>query len=166
MHIVKLLDNVDHLIDPDYLKSIFENGRLEGARVFARLFHIFDDGLFEPSSTPFIVNLFPYDIYESEWLLLFGFLRNGFIIDHTKEKISVCYQVTLKLGGIPSFDAYLKPSQLHYNPMLPEEDIRQKYIWHIKHITSSLTSKESVTVPYKNSLLYHYVRTEASLCED
>ena len=44
--ILKLVCNTNLLIDISFLKESYETGRLQGARVFARLFGIIDDGLF------------------------------------------------------------------------------------------------------------------------
>ena len=157
---VQLQCNCDHLVDTDFFKSIFKPGdRLEGARVFARLFGILDDELFQSSPDPFKVNLALYDIYESEWILLYGFLRNGFIPSYTESKINTCYEVSLKLGGIPSFDTYLQSITPMYNPMSPIEDTKQEYVWDIHNISSSiLPTTKSVTIPYEHDCRYVYVR--------
>lgn len=157
---IQLQNDVEHVVEMEYLKSISKSGkRLEGAVVFARLFGILDDELFQKSLTPLVVNLALYDIYEAEWLLLYGFLRNGFIPYYTENKVNICYEVSLKLGGIPSFDKYFQEtiSQM-YNPMTPVEDIKNKYTWNLKSIGCVLSSNESITIPYKHDLRCMYIR--------
>lgn len=159
---LRLQRHVEHFVDAYSLTSMFQsNGSLEGARVFARVFGILDDGLFQPTPSPLIVDLAPYDIYESEWLLLYGFLRNGFIPCCTESKLNTCYLVTLKLGGIPTFDAYLRATKTEmYNPMSPVEDTRKEYIWRVMNISSNLSRQDSVTIPYEHDSRYMYIRSK------
>lgn len=157
--IVKLCRNVEHIVDHDVLCEMYnDGGRLEGAHVFARLFGIIQDDLFQaPDSS--IVDLTPYDIYESEWVMLYGFIRNGFILNTRPNKINICYDVSIKLGGIPSFEKYLQTEHL---PMTPLEDIRQKYQWKIINISGSsiIFKNETVTTPFENDPEYVYLRCE------
>ena len=57
-------------VDWDYLKTSYENGYLEGADVFARLFGILHDGLFATKEKD-EYNLEYYDIYIEDWVLFF-----------------------------------------------------------------------------------------------
>ena len=104
---------INIVVDADELKYMYLNGRLKGARVFAYLFGIEDDTPFYKDDIIKEVNLDYFNISYHDWLLVYGFLRNGYVtplLDENlyRSNIENCYQTTLKLGGIPAFDIYYK----------------------------------------------------------
>tara|TARA_A100001011_G_scaffold399945_1_gene511258 strand:- start:4199 stop:4741 length:543 start_codon:yes stop_codon:yes gene_type:complete len=147
-------------VDWDYLKDSFENGRLQGATVFARLFDIIDDKLFVLRNTD-EYDLTHYDIYIEDWCLFMSFIRNGYIpnscnFDKKVRHLNYCYDICIKFGGVPEFDNYYNNSFNYeqlvtdvsnnvYNPMTPIEDIRGMYIWSIVTPLTELKINESVT---------------------
>ena len=104
---------INIVIDVDELKDMYLNGRLKGARVFAYLFGIDEDTPFYKNDIVTEVDLDYFNITYHNWLLVYGFLRTGYVTPLLDEKrynvnIEVCYETTLKLGGIPAFDIYYK----------------------------------------------------------
>ena len=104
---------INIVVDVDELKYMYLNGRLEGARVFAYLFGIDKDTPFYKDDTVTEIDLDYFNISYHDWLLVYGFLRNGCVTPLLDEKlyrsnIENCYETTLKLGGIPAFDVYYK----------------------------------------------------------
>lgn len=146
-----LCKDVTLLLDKDNLKHMYEHGRLKGATVFARLFNIVDDELFAAPSDQTSIDLRPYDVYQTEWLLLFGYLRTGLLPNHSRKKEELrCYNLTLKLGGIPSFDKYYYRDQI-YNPMTPYEDVKVHFKWRVVKPHQYISKNESITCTVNSS---------------
>jgi len=148
-------------VDWDYLKSSYENGYLQGAHVFARLFDMVDDGLFA-SQEKEEYNLIPYDIYIEDWTLFYSFVRNGYIpntydIDKNVKELNYCYDVCIKFGGVPEFERYYNSffynetnendvsGESVYNPMTPIDDKKGLFTWRVITSFTSLKTNESVT---------------------
>ena len=158
----KLLFKEDkHLyVDWNFLKDSFENGRLHDANVFARLFDIIDDELFVLRNKD-EYDLTHYDIYIEDWCLFMSFIRNGYVpnsydLDKNVRDLNYCYDICIKLGGVPEFDNYyynffnheqpvIDVSNNVYNPMTPIEDVKVLYIWRIITSFTALKINESVT---------------------
>ena len=149
------------LVDWDYLKSSYEDGRLQGSTVFARIFDIVDDELFAIQNKN-EYDLTPYDVYIEDWILLYSFIRNGYIpntydVEKNLSELNFCYDLCIKLGGIPEFEKYYdglygnsQSSQTDnsgnvYNPMIPIDDVRGLYTWRIVTSYTPLNAHESVT---------------------
>ena len=104
---------INIVIDVDELKDMYLNRRLKGARVFGYLFGIDENTPFYKDDIVTEVDLDYFNISYHDWLLVYGFLRNGSVTPLLDEKlyktnIEICYETTLKLGGIPAFDVYYK----------------------------------------------------------
>ena len=150
-------------VDWDYLKTSYENGYLEGADVFARLFGILHDGLFATEKKD-EYNLEYYDIYIEDWVLFFSFIRNGYItnsysLEKNVSNLNYCYDICIKFGGVPKFESYYNSffnnknndaSHNVYNPMTPMEDIKVMYTWRVINTFTVLKSNESVTACISN----------------
>ena len=163
------------IIDFGLLEKSYYSGCLQGAHIFALLFKIIEHSNFKQSKEEYIDLTF-YHIYEDEWNLLFGFIKNEqlpFCEDYSKDiyNLNKCYEVTLKLGGIPAFDNYYKNKInsykceiiQNYNPMTPQEDIQNKYTWKtINSLTRNnvFMNDESVTIPLHDKSSVLYVRKE------
>lgn len=150
-------------VDWDYLKDSYENGRLKGADVFARLFDMIDDDLFVRENKD-EYDLTHYDIYVDDWVLFYSFVRNGYIPttydpDINMRDLNYCYDICIKFGGVPEFEKYyysfvyepLPISEKNeddttvYNPMNPGEDYKGLYNWRMCASFTSLHPNESVT---------------------
>ena len=142
-------------VDLEYLKESYLTGRLIGANVLARLFGLIEDKLFTNTiNKP--LNLSFYDIYIDDWVLLFSFIRNGYIssLYNDMKSMNYCYDITIKLGGVPEFEKYYNYyfeyneniKNIIYNPMTPQEDISNIYSWRVISMFSLLDKGESVTV--------------------
>tara|TARA_Y100000389_G_scaffold140839_1_gene138715 strand:- start:2521 stop:3060 length:540 start_codon:yes stop_codon:yes gene_type:complete len=148
-------------VDCEYLKDSYENGRLKGAQVFARIFDIIEDDLFV-SQNKDEYDLTHYDIYIEDWILFYSFIRNGYIpnsynIDKNVEDLNFCYDLCIKFGGVPEYEKYYESffydsknsqndlSNNVYNPMTPIEDTQGKYTWRIVTSFTAINPTESVT---------------------
>jgi len=143
-------------VDWNYLKESYNNGRLKGAHVFARLFDIVDDELFANNEKN-EYNLTYYDIYLEDWVLFFSFVRNGYLPyynDYSKnlEELNYCSDVCIKLGGVPEFEHYYNDVFNNsdrgdgiYNPMTPYDDVRGSFSWRIVTSYTALKLHETVT---------------------
>jgi len=157
MNLITMIDtnNCKILIDLDELKN---SNRLKNAFIFNRLFG-FDDNSFKKEEmnkdNEGNYTLFKdFNISKIDWLSFINFIRNGKIeydisseyIKNIKQKNSyqklfiqeldrnISSGIFLAFGPIPSFDKYVSKSINYYknekyNPMTPEEDYLQKYIW-------------------------------------
>lgn len=138
---LKLYPNCSKIIDLNVLQESYNSGLLKDADIFALLFKIIENPNYAPSDEEDI-NLSVLHIREYQWDLLYGFIINGYLPFHVDnhrniDNLNLCYEVALKLGGIPSFDKYYKDNmdfykeeiEKLYNPMTPKEDIKQKYNW-------------------------------------
>tara|TARA_Y100000389_G_scaffold178371_1_gene191488 strand:- start:3762 stop:4286 length:525 start_codon:yes stop_codon:yes gene_type:complete len=142
-------------VDLEYLKDSYLNGRLLGANVFARIFGIVEDNLFKNEINDSL-NLSFYDIYIEHWVLLFSFIRNGYVssLYNDAKQMNDCYGTSIKLGGIPEFEKYYNyyfdynenMKNITYNPMTPQEDVSNIYSWRVISMFSLLENGESVTV--------------------
>jgi hypothetical protein len=130
------------LIDLNFLKDIYLNGRLKGANVFAKLFQIDDNSPFKKED--FNINLFNnFEIGLDDWLSLMIFLKTGIIPYQEGEReekiLNNIMIISIKLGGIPSLDLYYqefyhekrKKKKKKYNPQNPEEDYKKLFLWKI-----------------------------------
>ena len=148
-------------VDWEHLKNSYESGNLQEATVFARLFDLIQDDLFVPQNKD-EYDLTHYDIYIEDWVLFYSFVRNGYIpttcdlTDNLKD-LNYCYDICIKFGGVPEFEKYYceffndprkdsEPNEVVYNPMTPQEDVKNIYIWRPITSFSSLKPNESVTV--------------------
>lgn len=148
-------------VDCEYLKTSYENGRLQGASVFARLFDLIQDDLFVPQNKD-EYDLTHYDIYIEDWILFYSFVRNGYIqttydLNENLKDLNYCYDICIKFGGVPQFEKYYcefftdprtenEINETVYNPMTPQEDIKNIYIWRSITSFTAIKPNESVTV--------------------
>lgn len=163
-------------VDKDYLVEEFNNGRLKDATVFARLFNIIEDDVFKVENK-LDFDLSFYDIYLEDWVLLMSFIRNGYIpnfynFEKNIKELNYCYNICIKLGGIPSFDKYydslltsdtsfntINEVDYTYNPMTPEQDIKGEYYWRVVTSLTTLRDHETVTQLIINQLpTYFFAR--------
>ncbi|MDA9216496.1 hypothetical protein N9O88_01585 [bacterium] len=175
---IQIYPNVDLPIDIDLIKKKYfeENGILNGANIFAILFKLIEAENFAPS-TDSDINLRNFQITSGQWILLYGFIKNGFLPNCINNndfinQLNRCYECTLRLGGIPAFDEYylnqinlFKETDINlqkYNPMTPKEDNLKKYIWRtynsIQPNNQTLFSNESITILTTNSSFIYYSR--------
>lgn len=160
----KLLFNQEKylFVDWEYLKDSYQNGRLKGATVFARLFDIVEDDLFVLQNKE-EYDLTHYDIYIDDWMLFYSFIRNGYIPttydqETNLKKLNYCYDICIKFGGVPEFETYYNgfiyepytsvensEDNYPYNPMNPSEDYKGLYNWRICATFTSIRDDESVT---------------------
>ena len=146
-------------VDWNYLKDSYENGRLHGADVFARIFNIIDDNLFLTEEKE-EYDLTHYDVYIEDWVLFYSFIRNGYIpntynIDKNVEDLNYCYELCIKFGGVPEYEKYYnsffcdnqqsEPDTSVYNPMTPIEDVKGMYTWRVVTSFAAINPTESVT---------------------
>lgn len=166
-------------VDIDFLKESYTNGRLIGANVFARIFGLIEDDLFKFSSKN-MLNLSSYDIYLEDWVLLLSFIRTGYIqsfsnsVEENLKQLDDCYDICLKLGGVPEFETYCNLcydwcnsiTLATYNPMTPQEDVNNLYSWRIVSMLGFLEKNESVTlcIAYTPVLAF-YARKKINIYE-
>lgn len=168
---IKLYPNIDLLIDIDLIRKKYfdENGILNGAKIFAILFKLIEAENFAPS-TDSDINLRDFQITTGQWILLYGFIKNGYLphcIHHNEfiNQLNKCYETTLRLGGIPSFDLFyltqinsFKGKKIeNYNPMTPTDDHLNKYKWSTYNAISNqtLTSKQSITQSITGNMIFY-----------
>ena len=154
-----LFKNDKHLyFDWNYLKTSFETGRLKGASVFARLFNFIEDGKFYIEKNKMVFDLSKFDVYLDDWVLLMSFVRNGYLpnfynINRNITAINDCYDISIKLGGIPEYDKYYNLFKNNdkvagddaYNPMTPGDDYNGFYKWRVVTYLATLYPDESIT---------------------
>ena len=171
--ILKLFPSTSKIIDLAPLENSYKSGILQDAHIFAILFKITENPNFKQSKEEYI-DLNCFHINENQWDLLFGFINTGHLpyknnFEETLYDLNRCYEITLKLGGIPAFDNYYKSEINNYknnlldscNPMTPEEDVKNEYTWRtINTMGRSVLYREdeSVTIPINEKSHILYVR--------
>uniref|UniRef100_A0AB39JES9 Uncharacterized protein n=1 Tax=Florenciella sp. virus SA2 TaxID=3240092 RepID=A0AB39JES9_9VIRU len=172
--VLKLYPNTSKIIDLAPLEESYKSGTLQDGHIFAILFKITENPNFKQSEEDYI-DLNCFHINENQWDLLFGFINTGHLpyknnFEETLYDLNICYEITLKLGGIPAFDNYYKSEINNYknnildscNPMTPEEDVKNKYSWRTINTmarTVIYREGESVTMPINEKSHILYVRT-------
>ena len=167
---IKFLEDKKIVVEVERLKSAYKTGRLKGATVFARLFGIIDDSLFQVDATN-IIQLDQYDIRIDHWVSFISYVYNGVLLEHSckQRKLSELQNVMklcVVLGGVPHFEKYFTKmvNEINniYNPMTPEEDVQCKYTWHINTTHGMClefdTKIFSLCSPVENSPGVFYVR--------
>lgn len=144
-------------VDFDYLKNSYESGHLKGAMVFARLFNLIEDDLFLTEDKS-VYDLTYYDVYIEDWVLFMSFVRNGYIpnfydVNKNIKDMNYCYDVCIKFGGVPEYEKYYyeyfnfrEEEEYKYNPMKPQDDVKNQYTWRIITPYTALSSNESATI--------------------
>lgn len=133
---IEFNNNKTTIVDFDFLRESYKNGRLKGADVLAKLLNINDNSSFKKEFNPkLFVN---FDINMKYWNYFIIFLRTGIIFN---SNINYIMEEITKLGGVPLLDKYyIKYNKLknckEYNPQKPEEDFRQLYDWVILTTTN------------------------------
>lgn len=129
------------IVDFDFLKESYKNGRLKGANVLAKLLNIDDNSSFKKEFNP---NLFvDFKIKMKYWNYFIIFLRTGIMPCNCDYDMNYLMEEITKIGGAPILDEYyikyynnkLK-NRKKYNPQKPEEDCRQLYDWVIQKDTN------------------------------
>ena len=137
------INNKKFIVDLEMLKNSYLNGRLENQHIFARLFCLDDNTPFKQNEK-INKNIFiNYDINISDWNHFITFIKNG-IVPHLESKngeyiLNNINKLCNKLGGIYEFDKFYKKFYKEkeiereiisiYNPLKPEEDIKNIYDW-------------------------------------
>jgi hypothetical protein len=162
------------------LNELQNNKRLQGARIFKRLFNIDNEGFQEEKIN---IELFKnYKITDNEWYSFLNFIRNGRIKYHTslqyveleeerkkfqkmfiEELDNQCSTgIFLKFGPFPIFDKYVKTSiQRHldnmiYNPMTPQQDTHHVYNWTSGDISPNHNGWDvTVSLPFSRREKYY-----------
>lgn len=139
--------NVAITIDNKLVSLILEDfrnhPRTEGAHCFKLLLGLEEENDF--GSFPLSKNeqgqltiLKDFNISLESWISLSSWIRTGLVIN--EHKLEQVLEVTNIFGGFPVFDTYYqgwfqnlhnKEQQQLENPMSPEEDINQKFLWRI-----------------------------------
>ena len=150
------------------LEQHFHTGRLQGAVTFALLFNFtlpedmaiqycFKKGRLMENEEHQVTLCNDLHILYSEWTELMKFIRCGY-----SGRLDVLFNVSDKLGGIPSVDVYYENAKMrefkasgvmYQNPMTPPHDIYRQFHWISVHDSNSLPGNGfEVTVP---SSQYH-----------
>lgn len=141
-------DQISGYIDIDFLRTSYHQGYLKDSHIMAKLFNLVEETQFspQPMDTDEEDNLMLFrnlHICWEEWSLLLSFLKRGNlkVYQSYPDKIHKCYDLALKLGGIPHFEDYYhylidnQPEKEllndSYNPLNPGEDTYQIYFWGI-----------------------------------
>jgi hypothetical protein len=127
--------NSKSIIDFEFLKDSYKNGRLQGANVLAKLLKIDDNSPFKEEE--FNKNIFKeFGIKRKIWNYITIFLKTNIMPISNDIDIREIMQVTTIFGGIPSIDEYYINYQNEklqkrkkYNPQKPSEDYKQLFHW-------------------------------------
>lgn len=135
--IVKIIcyDKKVIIIDKERIKD-----RLDGAYSWLRFLEINKGGFMSDSkdSDGCLTFCDDYSIISDEMLILIKYLRTG-ILPKKKSDLENLYNISIILGGIPKLDKdyveyteYINKKKIEldgYNPMRPEQDNLNLYIW-------------------------------------
>ena len=123
--------NLKSIIDFEFLKDSYKNGRLQGANVLAKLLKLDDDN--SPfKEEEFNKNIFKeFGIRRQIWNYITIFLKTNIMPVSSDLYILNIMEVSTILGGIPSIDEYYINYQKRkkYNPQKPCEDHKQLFHW-------------------------------------
>jgi hypothetical protein len=127
--------NRKSILNFEFLKDSYKNGRLQGANVLAKLLKIDENSPFKEEE--FNKNIFKeFGIRRHIWNYITIFLKTNIMPVSTDIAILDIMQVTTILGGIPSIDEYYINYQNEklqkrkkYNPQKPCEDHKQLFHW-------------------------------------
>ena len=141
--------NSKTIIDFEFLKDSYKNGRLQGANVLAKLLKIDENTPFKEEE--FNKNIFKeFGIRRQIWNYITIFLKTNIMPVSNDQDIRNIMEVSTILGGIPSIDEYYINYQNEklikrkkYNPQNPKEDHRQFYNWIIHKDTEFYTVQNS-----------------------
>ena len=165
-------DQILGYIDIEFLKKSYHQGYLKDAHIMARLFNLVEETQFSPQPMDIdqedCLTLFrSLHVCWEEWSLLLSFLKRGDlkVYQQYPDKILKCYDLSLKLGGIPNLEDYYHqflekfPEKEFlsnsYNPLNPEEDIYQIYNWGICINGNSEGKNITQLVGHNNYTFYH-----------
>ena len=97
--------NKKAIIDFDFLKESYKNGKLQGAHVLAKLLKIDENSPFKKEE--FNKNMFKdFGIDRQSWSYITIFLKTNIMPVSDDFDIRKIMKVTTILGGIPSIDEY------------------------------------------------------------
>ena len=165
-------DHILGFIDIKFLRESYQQGQLKDADIMAKLFNLIEETTFLPqpmdTDEEDCITLFRnLHICWEEWSLLLSFLKRGNLNVYLQypDKIYKCYDLSLKLGGIPRLEDYyhcLIESQPEkeilsdfYNPLTPEEDTYQIYNWGICSCATSEGKNITQLVGHNTYTYYH-----------
>lgn len=165
-------DQILGYIDIEFLKKSYHQGYLKDAHIMAKLFNLIKETQFSPqpmdTDEEDCITLFrSLHVCWEEWSLLLSFLKRGNLKVYLEypDKIFKCYDLSLKLGGIPNLEDYYhhllenfpKKELLtdSYNPLNPGEDIYQIYNWGICSNGNSKEKNITQLVGHDNYTFYH-----------
>lgn len=165
-------DQVNGFIDIQFLEKSYLNGHLQGAYIMAKLFNLVEEKNFLPvdmdTDEHDCLTLFRgLHICWEEWSLLISFLKRGHleVYHQYPDKIHKCYDLALKLGGIPRLEDYYhhfiqEPPKKEllletYNPLTPKEDIYQIYQWGVCSVANA-EGKNITQLVGHNDYTYFY----------
>ena len=128
-------NNYKSIIDLEFLKHSYKNGKLQGASVLAKLLNIDENSPFKKEE--FNKNIFKeFGIRRQIWNYITIFLKTNIMPVSNDFDVQEMMQVTTTLGGIPSIEEFYinyKNEKLQkrkkYNPQIPKEDHRQLFHW-------------------------------------
>ena len=165
-------DQILGFLDMDFLKESYHNGQLQDAHIMAKLFNLVEEITFLPSLMDIdennCITLFrELHICWEEWSLLLSFLKEGHLrlYQQYPDKIHKCYDLALKLGGIPKLESYYhnlmsSPAKEElileiYNPLNPKEDTKQMYNWGVCSVVTSEGKNVTQLVNSSDYLFFH-----------
>ena len=165
-------DQILGYIDIEFLKKSYHQGQLKDAHIMAKLFNLVEETQFSPqpmdTDEEDCLTLFRnLHICWEEWSLLLSFLKRGNFRAYLEypDKIHKCYDLSLKLGGIPILEDYyhqflekvLEKELISniYNPLSPEEDIHQVYTWGLCSSGNSEGKNITKLVGHNNYTFFH-----------
>ena len=127
--------NSKSIIDLEFLKHSYKNGKLQGASVLAKLLNIDENSPFKKEE--FNKNIFKeFGIRRQIWNYITIFLKTNIMPVSNDFDVQEMMLVTTTLGGIPSIEEFYinyKNEKLQkrkkYNPQIPKEDHRQLFHW-------------------------------------
>jgi len=135
-------NNQKSIINLTFLNQSYQHGRLKNAHIFANLFGLNPNSQFKQTTEEQITNIFTnFNIKFKEWNLFISFLTHGFLPENDRNLnyLEIINELCNKFGGVPSFDQYYQQCYQQrkeetknvYNPKTPDEDIKNKYDWHL-----------------------------------
>ena len=159
---IKFVGGRKSIILKSELQDMYDNGNLQGAEVFGILFNLKEHGfkVIDPQvdEENYITIFKDFNVSFSEFNNLLNFLKYGYA---DQEVFPDILSVANKFGGIPKLNEYILnyEEKEFYNPINPEQDIKQLYNWKTLVYEDELngfekTEKISDSPYYKNIMFW------------
>lgn len=140
---MKIAITADNKLVSINLEDFRDHPRTEGARCFKLLLgleqeHNFGSFPLSKNEQKQLTFLKDFNICLNLWISFSSWIKTGVIIN--ANRLEQVLEMTNIFGGFPVFDTYyqewiqnqnLKEQQTINNPMCPEDDIHQKFLWRI-----------------------------------